>query len=476
MISRHTAILAAFVLASAALAQQPQSESLLDPLRWGVVYDVPATKNVKLEADVPYLRDSKGKLAIDVYTPPDLKRGDKRPAVVFLNTIGDAPAPAPKVKSWGIYRTWPRLVAAHGLVGVSMECDSTRVQDCLVTLFDFLEKHGAEHGIDGTRLGVYAASANVTGASEYLFGDKFAPSILAAVLYYGAPPPQTPRRDLPVLFVVAQSDVPRMVNELGQLWPRVIEKQAPWSLVFGSDMPHAFDAFSDTDDARRLVVQAIAFWKSHLDPMPKQPWEPDPARAIVAALFGNDSRKAAQLLEDWVASHPNDKDSFAALGRARAEIGNFRAAGDAYERALALGDASPGTLAGLGMIRAGQQRWKDATDLLERAVAAGADNSLVLGNLGHAQLMLGRNEDGVRSYERALEAGIPPGPQTRGTAYYNLACGYAKLGKADSAFEKLGKAIDEGFGDRRTLEDDSDLASLRADPRFAQLVARFANR
>src|SRR5262249_1899365 len=154
------------------------------------VYDVPATKNVKLEADVPYLQDARGKLALDLYVPPDLKRGEKRPAIVFLNTIGDAPPPAPKVKTWGIYRTWPRLGAADRLVGVSMEADGSLVQDCLAAVFRFLADHGGEHGVDGSKLGVSAASANVSGACEYLLGENAAPGIRAAVLYYGAPPTQ----------------------------------------------------------------------------------------------------------------------------------------------------------------------------------------------------------------------------------------------------------------------------------------------
>lgn len=145
------------------LAQNQRSP--LDATNWGVVYDIPAIKQVKLKADVPYLRDAKGILTLDLYLPPKLKAGENRPAVVFLNAIGDRPND--KLKHWEIYRSWPRLVAAHELVGVSMETDGNRIQECLRAVFNFLAQRGAEYGIDGSRVGVYAASANVTNTTRY---------------------------------------------------------------------------------------------------------------------------------------------------------------------------------------------------------------------------------------------------------------------------------------------------------------------
>jgi tetratricopeptide (TPR) repeat protein len=103
-------------------------------------------------------------------------------------------------------------------------------------------------------------------------------------------------------------------------------------------------------------------------------------------------------------------------------------------------------------------------------------NSLIYGQLALSQMMLGQNEAAIQSYERAFELGIPPGPTTRGTAYYNLACANARLGRHDKAFEMLSHAVDEGFSDRATLESDTDLAPLRADPRFAALAARIPPR
>jgi pentatricopeptide repeat protein len=97
---------------------------------------------------------------------------------------------------------------------------------------------------------------------------------------------------------------------------------------------------------------------------------------------------------------------------------------------------------------------------------------MIYGQLAFAQLGLQQNAEAIKSYESAFEMGIPPGANTRGVAYYNMACAYARLKQADKALEMLGKAVDEGFADRRTLETDEDMTPLRSDARFAAILAR----
>lgn len=462
------------LLPAAAAAQTAPALSQLDPIAWGVVYDVPATRNVRLQADVPYRRDSSRTLTLDIYTPPRMRSGDRLPAVVFLNAVGDGPDSVERVKRWAIYRSWPRLVAAHGMIGISMDADRADIQGSLRAVFRYLTQQGARHGIDPQRLGVYAASANVGGANELLFGDSIPAGVKAAVLYYGGPPDSSValHRDLPVLFVVAQGDAPRMGAGLTGLWQRVVAERLPWTLAFGADMPHAFDAFTDSDASRRIIQQTIGFWQSHLQPVPAPPWEPAEARAVVAALFGNEPAPAAELLARWTAAHPDDAEGFRQYARILVALQRFPAADSAYQRAYALDSTHAGMLWGLGQMRLGQQRWADAERLFSRAVAGGMEHSMIFGQLGWAQLHLGRNEDAVRSYERAFQLGIPPGRATRGVAWYNLACAYARLGRSDQAFAALDSAVAQGMVERRLFDTDEDLAALRSDPRFARLLAR----
>jgi dienelactone hydrolase len=68
----------------------------------------------------------------------------------------------------------------------------------------------------------------------------------------------------------------------------------------------------------------------------------------------------------------------------------------------------------------------------------------------------------------ALNAGLPE-------CYYNLACFQTQLGQTEDAFANLKKAVDLGYADAEQIKTDSDLESLRKDPRFDLLVATAAD-
>lgn len=465
-------LLLAFAALAAATAHA-QNTNPFDARPLGVVMGAPGTDKVKVRRNVVYLRDSRDTLAIDLYLPGDLKSGQRRPAVVFLNAIGDTPGQQ-KVKDWGIYSSWPQLIAAHGMVGVSMETAQDRILECLGRVFQFLASEGAQLGVDGTRMGCYAASANVHAASDYLLGDSVHAGIRAAVFYYGGPPPRAPRRDLPVLFVAAESDAPRQGEGLTGLWRRVVEAKAPWDLVYASNLPHAFDAVADDEGSRRMVRRTIDFWRAHLEPAPAAAAPPSRERAMAAALFWNDPARALPVIDEWLASHPDDSNAWVQKGRMLAAAQRYEESTAAYEKAQALGASDPGFYNGLGQVRLSQKRWAEAEELFEKAIAGGARNSLVYGQLGWAQLNLNRNQEAVRSYEQSIALGIPPGANTRGAAHYNLACGYARIGEKGKALDALAVAIENRFGERKGYEEDTDFTSLKADPRWNDLMAKMA--
>ena len=55
---------------------------------------------------------------------------------------------------------------------------------------------------------------------------------------------------------------------------------------------------------------------------------------------------------------------------------------------------------------------------------------------------------------------------------YNVACTYSLLGEEDNAIDLLDRAIKQGYGHRAWLTHDPDLAPLRDNPRFKQLLDR----
>jgi predicted esterase len=86
----------------------------------------------------------------------------------------------------------------------------------------------------------------------------------------------------------------------------------------------------------------------------------------------------------------------------------------------------------------------------------------------------GKYTEAIAGFSKCLEL-RPKDP----SAAYNLACGYSLTKQLDPAFEMLGKAVEWGFGASNLDTDaigmaekaDKDMEPLRADPRFAPLVA-----
>src|ERR1044071_1574635 len=94
----------------------PSRQSLRDLVMKPVVYSVPGMDKVKVKSNLKYTDSPDPNLLRDVYAPPGLAKGERRPAVIFIH--GGAGSES-RPKDWGIYISWGRLVAASGMVGVT---------------------------------------------------------------------------------------------------------------------------------------------------------------------------------------------------------------------------------------------------------------------------------------------------------------------------------------------------------------------
>lgn len=468
---RRSLSFALLLAAPAALAAQA---STFDATRYGIVYALPGSRDVRVHLDVPYLVVGRDTLSLDVYVPPGLRPGEVRGAVLFVNGIGDQRPD--RVKRWRVYTSWPRVVAASGLIGISMDASRDSVHRSIAAALDFITStRGRRLGIDTNRVGLYAASANVRATLAYLNDAARSPAIRAAALYYGQPPTGAVPI-VPTQFIVAQGDVPGLRPALDSLWKQVVDSSAPWSLIFGRELPHAFDVFTDSDDARRLIRGSLEFWRNYLTPVPpftSPPDEPPLARRVIEGFFANQPARSIDPLRQWIRDHPRDAVALERLGFALSAAQRRDEAEDAYRRSLAIDSARAQTHAGLGTLYINMSRWEHAVGSLERAVALGMGNAGMLSQLGFAYLGAQRNEDGARAYERALRAGMPNRQQTA-VASYNLACAYARLRRTDDAIAMLERAVENGMTNRQQFESDPDLAPLRDDPRFQRLLERLS--
>jgi tetratricopeptide (TPR) repeat protein len=109
--------------------------------------------------------------------------------------------------------------------------------------------------------------------------------------------------------------------------------------------------------------------------------------------------------------------------------------------------------------------WPRAVKAYENLLEVNPYNGLYWYNYAYALHSLKRYDDAIKAAERSVKLGHQPM-----TGLYNIACAYALLGKTDEALTWLQKALDAGFRSDDTLRTDSDLDSLRSDPRFKDLT------
>ena len=88
-------------------------------------------------------------------------------------------------------------------------------------------------------------------------------------------------------------------------------------------------------------------------------------------------------------------------------------------------------------------------------------------SLGRVQLSAKQYPDAATSFTEAAK-----GEAQRSVALYNLACTYALAGERDKAVDAVGRAIAAGFRGKAALEGDPDLAAIREDGRFKELIAK----
>jgi tetratricopeptide (TPR) repeat protein len=454
-------LIAALLPVLSVTAQTTKPKNPMDMQNFGVILDDPGMKSVNVKTDVTYLEDAKNSLHIDIYSPQGMKAGEKRPAIIFLNAIGETPG-RPKVKSWTIYTSWPRLMAAQGYVGISMETDGAKVIQSLQSLFKFLETKGAGYGIDKDRLGVYAASANVSQSAKYLMSDEAFKGIKAAALYYGRPPVGPFRKDLPVMFLIAEGDMNPGYNGL---WGEVLKNNAPWTIKMGTRMPHAFDAISDNDEARILIKETISFWKNHLDNVPAPSWARSKGRDILGGLQ-MDRPKAMALLQSLVEEYSDNVPTLLFYaGQLRQDKKNDEAVA-VYEKVLKMEPENLEAMTNLATLMYMAKKDKEAETYIANAEKTGRMERNDYSRLGFFLLVADRNKEAAQYYEKAIA--ISPSNFDS----YNLACAYAKLNDLENALKALDYAISNGYGSKAQIDNDTDFNLIRTNEKFRQLVSK----
>jgi TolB-like protein/Flp pilus assembly protein TadD/tRNA A-37 threonylcarbamoyl transferase component Bud32 len=126
-----------------------------------------------------------------------------------------------------------------------------------------------------------------------------------------------------------------------------------------------------------------------------------------------------------------------------------------------------GPLTRLGRKADAHATLREGLRVAEKHLELNPDDARALYLGGNALVQLGERDRGREWINRARAID----PEDPGVLY-NVACSFAQLGQTDDAINCLEQAIQNGFGHREWLENDSDLDSLRADPRFQALLKK----
>jgi tetratricopeptide (TPR) repeat protein len=365
---RRTVLVVLSLIAGSPAGAEPKNP--YDAFSYEVVVPTPADSDLRITRDVVYARGAGGPLKLDVYLPRSSGK-QKPPAVVFANIVGERGSRP--FRATEIYRSWARLLAAHGIAGVIIDSEAARAGENLGQSIDHLRKNGAALGIDGDRLGVWACSANVSIALPYLMAA--APeAVRTAIIYYGSADVSRIRPELPLLYVMASDDAPELIANQRKIWDLARAAGAPWTTVVARGLPHAFDALDESEPSRRLVLQTVDYLVRQLERGPAGP-VPSKARRYMQAVYGRRTAEAIPLLRSRVAEAPDDVQARSELGRMLLMSGDRAGAIQTYEVLVARSDLPTRNrstaLYNLACAHALEGHKDAALGRLEEAVAAG---------------------------------------------------------------------------------------------------------
>ncbi len=442
--------------------------SIHDPTAYPLVWAEPGVERVAERLDVEYGRPGDRALRLDLFAPAGAPPAGGWPAVVFVSGFGDDPAQP--LKSWGIYRSWLRTMAARGYVALMGETDRADVAGSLAAQLAWLTGHADELGVDAARIGLWACSGNVPAALELAMSSAAGTGLRMAALLYGAGDAERIRGDLPVLLVIAGRDSPGLIEAERQLARRAVEAGAPWTVVEAPVLPHAFDAFDRSGASLAAVRQVLSFFDAQLQPPPAakgETAEQRAAREAIGRLYGREWQAAHDYYNELAdGAGADDPRVWRNLAWARRGLGSGIGEVLALERALELEPEDLGLRRRCTRLAGAIGAWSNVEAGLGPIAADAVADADDLGLLGLARLKLDRPDDAVAPLERAVALGAEPATR------YNLACALARTGRTAEALTALAGAIEAGFADRASLESDPDLESIRADPRFRELLER----
>jgi TolB-like protein/Flp pilus assembly protein TadD len=226
------------------------------------------------------------------------------------------------------------------------------------------------------------------------------------------------------------------------------------------------------DGSQANLEGADAYSKKALELAPELA-EAHAARGLAVSLSQR-YQEAEREFETAIRLNPKLFEAHYFFGRALFQQGKYVEAVNEYQEASRVRPEDYQTrllavqaLRSLGRTAEAESTMQSGIRVTERHLDLNPDDVRALCLGAGALIQLGERDRGLEWARR----GLALAPEDS-SVLYNVACVYSLGGLADQALECLDQAVQNGFGHRAWLENDSDLDSLRADPRFTALLAK----
>jgi tetratricopeptide (TPR) repeat protein len=195
-----------------------------------------------------------------------------------------------------------------------------------------------------------------------------------------------------------------------------------------------------------------------------------------------------EAIETFREGSPKDPILLNKIGIAYHQLAQLDNARKSYEQAVKLKPDYVEAINNLGTIYYAKKSFRRAISYYRRALKIAPDtpkSASIYMNLGTALFARKQYEHATEAYQTALS--LDPevferhgnygvmleerSVEDRAKFHYYLAKIYAKNGRNELSLQYLRKALEEGFKDRKKLEEDPEFEAMRKTPEFQQLLA-----
>lgn len=287
-----------------AVSMAPPAVAQTDSAANVLGYELPGMRDAVVRRGLTYRTVTDGgatrALTMDVYRPPG-RSAERRPALVFVHGGLVARQSGPPPTEWPTYRSWGRLAAAAGLVGVVFNHRMTTDENVAVAssdvtaALDYVRSNAATLGVDPDRLCIAVYSAGGPLASGFM--RERAPHIRCLVLFYpfldlehmrsqspfrpahpaahvdSLVPRYSPAHllavapaDLPPIFLAmaGEDQIPRLNDSIERFMRAAVANRVELDFALHRRGAHGFDQRNHDARTHEILERVLAFVQRHV--------------------------------------------------------------------------------------------------------------------------------------------------------------------------------------------------------------------